>query len=443
MGLTGTLDTMSLGDLLQWAATARKSGVVTVTRGKARLQLGVGGSRILGAYTNEPPMLLGQFLLSRGKIDEVTLHDALARQDTTREHLGKVLNDMGAIGTEELERYVVLKAEETIFSMLDWSEATFEFDTNAELDPRMVSMDHGIDDLIMRGAQRRDEMAQMRTVLGDSGVVLCRTEVDLPEAARNSPMAARIYDAIDGRRNVTDILLHSRSSDYFAMKFLYELHRAGIVRIKDIQECQPEPGSPRAIQMAVTELAENGQFEGAVSLLTASMQVFPDSNEMQQLLAKVEAGYLENAYKNRLSPHSVPRLIVPAAIAQSREDLGPNERFIVDLADKGTWSVKAMTRIAPLHEIDVVRATLTLVDRNVIELKTEKQPEGEHPMDRLNEELRRLSGEIDTATGDVVENTIAGDFEQGNPQGDEGPLEVAAALNAEGPARAEPSGKNG
>ena len=79
MGLMGTLDTMSLGDLLQWISTARKSGVVTVAQGKSRLQLAVAGSRILGSYSNEPPMLLGQFLLSRGKIDEVTLHDALAQ----------------------------------------------------------------------------------------------------------------------------------------------------------------------------------------------------------------------------------------------------------------------------------------------------------------------------------------------------------------------------
>jgi len=251
MGLMGTLDTMALGDLLQWISTARKSGVVTVAQGKSRLQLAVGGSRILGAYSNEPPMLLGQFLLSRGKIDEVTLHDALARQDTTREHLGKVLTEMGAITVEELDRYVVLKAEETIFTMLDWSEAMFEFDVNADVDPRMVQMDHGIDDLIMRGAQRGDEMAQMRTVLGDPGVVLCCTEIELPATARNSPMAARIYEAIDGKRTLADILLNSRASEHFATNFLYELHRAGVVRIKDIQETQPEPGSPRAIQGAV------------------------------------------------------------------------------------------------------------------------------------------------------------------------------------------------
>ncbi len=409
MGLMGTLDTMSLGDLLAWISTARKSGVVTVAAGKKRLQLSVGGSRVLGAYSNEPPMLLGQFLLSRGKIDEVTLHDALARQDTTREHLGQVLTEMGAITREELDRYVVLKAEETIFNMLEWSEAMFEFDINADADSRMVRMDHGIDDLIMRGAQRGDEMARMRQLLGDPGVVLCRTETELPEQARNSPMAARIYDAIDGKRTLADILLNSRASDYFATKFLYELHRAGVVRIKNVQGTQPEPGSPKAIHGAVNELLEAEQFEGAVSLLSASLKVFPDNAELQQALHKAEADFLEHTYKNRLSPTRVPRLIVPADRALAREDIGPNERFILDLANQGTWDVKAMTRIAPLHEVDVVRATLNLLDKKLIEMTGDDAPAESPAVEVLGDELRRLAGDVHAAAVEgEVEDRLEG-----------------------------------
>ncbi|NIM00391.1 MAG: DUF4388 domain-containing protein [Acidobacteria bacterium] len=416
MGLMGTLDTMSLGDLLAWISTARKSGVVTVASGKNRLQLSVGGSRILGAYSNEPPMLLGQFLLSRGKIDEVALHDALARQDSTREHLGKVLTEMGAITKDELDLYVVLKAEETIFNMLEWSEAMFEFDIHAEADPRMVRMDHGIDDLIMRGAQRGDELAQMRKVLGDPGVVLCRTEIELPAEARDSPMAARIYDAIDGKRTLADILLNSRASDYFATKFLYELLRAGVVRIKDVQETQPEPGSPRAILGAVNELLAAEQFEGAVSLLSASLKVFPDNAELQQMLTKAEADFLDHTYKNRLSPTRIPRLIVPADKALAREDIGPNERFILDLANQGTWDVKAMTRIAPLHEVDVVRATLNLLDKQLIEITGEERPADTPAVEVMGDELRRLAGEVHAAAVEgEVEDRLEGSGDGATP----------------------------
>jgi len=405
MGLMGTLDTMALADLLQWVSTAKKAGVVKVTHGKKRMQLSVGGARVLGAYSNEPPMLLGQFLLSRGKIDEETLHDALARQDATREHLGKVLIESNAISKDELERYVVLKAEETIFAMLDWTEAMFEFDSAVDADPRMVPMDHGIDDLIMRGAQRRDEMARMRTVLGDPGVVLCRTEIELPEQAQQSPMAARVYNAIDGRRTMEDILLQSRASEYFAMKFLFELHRAGVVRIKDIQESKPEPGSPKAIIASAQKMIEEHQFDGAVALITASLQVFPENNDVQQLLTKAETGYLEHAYQSRIAPHWVPRMIMPIEIASSREDLGANERFVLDLAHQGKWSVKAMTRIAPLHEVDVVRSTLSLLDKNIIELVNEENNSEVGQITEFNDQLRRMSDDMDIqAVEDSIDN---------------------------------------
>jgi hypothetical protein len=170
------------------------------------------------------------------------------------------------------------------------------------------------------------------------------------------------------------------------------------VRIKDIQETQPEPGSPRAIQAAVTELLDEQQFDGAVSLLTASLQVFPDNNDLQQMLAKAEAGFLEHTYKNRLSPHRIPRLIVPTESARAREDLGPNERFILDLANQGTWSVKAMTRIAPLHEVDVVRATLNLLDKQILEMTGDQEPAESPKIDVMSDELRRLAGDIEAAS---------------------------------------------
>jgi len=150
-----------------------------------------------------------------------------------------------------------------------------------------------------------------------------------------------------------------------------------------------------------------------VSLLTASLQVFPENNDLQQMLGKAEAGFLEHTYQTRLSPNRIPRLIVPADTALAREDIGPNERFILDLANQGTWSVKAMTRIAPLHEVDVVRATLNLLDKQIIEMTgSDEQPKAP-TVDVMGDELRRLAGEVHAVSvEDEIEDCFAG---AGNP----------------------------
>ncbi len=132
MGLVTTLDTMALADVLQWIDGARKTGILRVTRGKANAMFHFTEGRLTGGTSNDPPLLLGQFLLSRGKITEDTLHEALELQEKNHRLLGDILLQMGAVTAEELERACVAKAEETIFGLLEWTEAMVEFDPEAK-----------------------------------------------------------------------------------------------------------------------------------------------------------------------------------------------------------------------------------------------------------------------------------------------------------------------
>ena len=59
---------------------------------------------------------------------EEMLHDALLRHEREKVALGSILVDLGVVSEDELERYCVAKAEETIFGLLDVEEALFEFD---------------------------------------------------------------------------------------------------------------------------------------------------------------------------------------------------------------------------------------------------------------------------------------------------------------------------
>ena len=150
MGIMGTLETMALADLFQWAKSTRKTGVLRVTRGKTNVLFYIKEGRVAGTTSNDPPSLLGQFLISRGKITEETLHEALNQQEMTRRSLTDILLEMGQVTAEELEKHCVEKAEETIFGMLEWTKAWFEFDEGAKPGPRMVKMDHDAEDLLQQ-----------------------------------------------------------------------------------------------------------------------------------------------------------------------------------------------------------------------------------------------------------------------------------------------------
>ncbi len=118
---------MPLPDLLQWLASARKSGTLELERDRVRKWILMREGEIVGCSSDDPPERLGQFLLGRGRITETQLHQALVEQEQSGNFLGQVFVAMGAITEQELSSHLEAKAEETIFSLFGWDDAAFRF----------------------------------------------------------------------------------------------------------------------------------------------------------------------------------------------------------------------------------------------------------------------------------------------------------------------------
>ena len=82
---------MSLTDLLQFLAAARKSGTLKFDQGKITKQIYFKNGTIVGSKSNDPREYLGQVLLHYGKVDEIQLKVAREMQRTTGAKLGEVL----------------------------------------------------------------------------------------------------------------------------------------------------------------------------------------------------------------------------------------------------------------------------------------------------------------------------------------------------------------
>src|SRR5512136_1012731 len=104
MPVQGNLATMSLTEILQWLGNAGKTGTLSIERNKVVKRILVRDGRIIACASQEPADMLGHFLVSRGRISEETLRRALARQETDRVHLGRILVSMGALQEADLLR---------------------------------------------------------------------------------------------------------------------------------------------------------------------------------------------------------------------------------------------------------------------------------------------------------------------------------------------------
>jgi hypothetical protein len=415
---------MALTDLLQWLAGAGKTGTLHIERNKVSKRIVFRQGRVIACSSDEPKDLLGHFLLSRGKIDEDTLRKALARQEETREHLGGILVDMGALTSEDLVSHLSAKAEETIFSLFDWEEAVFRFHDGQVSEERIFfPVDLRVEDILLRGLQRLDEMSRIRTVFNDPGIVLRRSGRTPPAELFENRLARKIYESIGGGRSVADILLHTHASEFLVLKFLFELFRSGLVEIEEVRqvapplerparESEPAPGRDDSEPAAATALAEaagtapqaavaepaasreaaagvaasvpaettlgedlevarrlmsRGEFDSALEILNSAYRSHQGDEALGKLLAEAEAAFIDKAYRYFVPPTKVPVVVSPEE-RLTAEQMSPEEFYLLSRID-GSWDIKSIIQITPLREVDALRTLKRMRENGFIELK--------------------------------------------------------------------------
>jgi hypothetical protein len=391
MSIQGELTTMTLEELLQWAAAARRTGTLEIKRGNISKRIMFRDGQVIACSSDDPTSLLGQFLLARGRITKETLRDGLARQEATGENLGRILVDMGALTEEEVTRFVEAKIEDTVYGMFDWQHGQFRFMDRVEPGRRMIDVEMSVEHILLKGAKRYDEASRIREVFHDPGIVLERTDAELPDKIAEKPMILRLLELVDGERTLAELLLHAHASEFLVTKFLYQLHKGGLVRVRELRlgttgadpgpDFEMETGERGPIpEDVVTEtpstmtditletevakrLMSRGEHEAALEVLAASNRAHPDHETLAELIAEAEAACLADAQD--LKPEKVPTRM-PAPVMNT--PLAPTESFLLTLIDDKA-DVKSILWIAPMSAVDVLRTLKRLSEKKIIELR--------------------------------------------------------------------------
>jgi hypothetical protein len=274
---------MSLPDLLQWLAAARMSGTLQLEHNKVNKSISLEAGLLVGCSSEHPPERLGQFLLARGKLSEEQLREALSAHEEQGKHLGLVLTEMGIITEDELISHLEAQAEEVIFSLFDLQDAVFRFRQEESDQDNLFPVCLRVEDVLLRGLKRVDEMRQIREVLNDPGIVLRYSKKAPPQEVFENEMARTLYGAIDGERTIAEILLHVHGSEYIVTKFLFGLQRNGFVEIGGIKKHEParqipaEAPAPAAVPEPVSQ---ESQAAAATQTTTATaMLEAPEASE--------------------------------------------------------------------------------------------------------------------------------------------------------------------
>ncbi|HYS06092.1 MAG TPA: DUF4388 domain-containing protein [Candidatus Dormibacteraeota bacterium] len=368
-GLTGSLKTMSLPDLLQWAGSGRKTGTLSLKSGPLHKRIYFKDGAIIGSSSNDTREYLGQFMLSEGIITEQQLKDAFDLQAQTKVMLGRILVKKGLVSEAKVSEILRLKAEETIYSLFLWADSDFVF-LESELPPGdQVLISIRVEDVLMEGLRRYDTSKKIRQVLPHNGVILRRTATPLPPDIASKAFPKRIYDMVDSRRSLGDITLETHASEYNVCQVLYVMVQKGYLEVGKgtAQTAARQPAdSPQALMEAAKELIKSGDSEGALVILEKARRSTGKNPEMNALIQVAEEHFIDKAYRHYLPPKKIPVLKKPLE-SLVNQDLSPEEGFLVSRVN-GSWDLRSIITISPLREVDALRAFKKLRERGIIDL---------------------------------------------------------------------------
>jgi hypothetical protein len=378
-GLEGSLLTMSLPDLLQWASRGQKTGTLLVRDERVSKKIHFLAGLIIGSSSTDPGDYLGQVLLSEGLISEDQLREAMELQARTKIMLGRLLVQKGCVSEERVAAVLRHKAEETIYSLFLWNDGTFEFH-EGELPPAdQVRIKVQVEEVLLEGIRRYDTSRKIRELLPDNDLVLAKTSVPLPADIAAKAFPNRIYSLVDGRRTVDDIILEAHSSEFNVCQVLYILVQRGYAApiagaprpaARPAAAAGADGGAPgpqlEPVLREVRACMTRGEAEEALTLLESAHEAGLRSSELSALGEEVERYYVERAYRHYLPPGKVPVLKRPIESLVD-EALSPAEMFLVSRVN-GSWDLRAIVSISPLREVEALRALKRLRERGVIDL---------------------------------------------------------------------------
>ncbi len=257
MALEGTLEDFSLADIFQLIGIQRKTGVLTLRRSDETIIVKFYGGQVIGADSSPKKLedRLGKVLVKTGLITSDQLKEALNIQQKTLQKIGFILLDQNYLSREQLKEALQIQIVQMVFRLFRWHNGEYYFDQKAHVDP---NSDDSIppmstESILMEGIQMLDEWPIIEKRITnfsmgfrptvelsdlDLGELTGETELDTifdkiqdssPDGSngndkiRLSREEAEVFQFLDGKSSVNDIIESSKLGEFHTCKALYEL----------------------------------------------------------------------------------------------------------------------------------------------------------------------------------------------------------------------------
>ena len=366
---------MSLTDLLQFLAAARKSGTLKFDQGKITKQIYFKNGMIVGSKSNDPREYLGQVLLHYGKVDEIQLKIAREMQRTSGAKLGEVLVEQGFLTEEDVLGILKTRTLDAIYDLFVWTEGDFEFYDDEPPPEDLLLIEVEPTNVIMEGIYRIDEFARYRTLVPSDRAIL-ELNAGWTSSLKLGKEFRQVLFFVEKRMSVAEICYHMHASAFHVYGQLYTLISEGIARVVgELPEDTPPPVKEvEDLPESVTEMIWSAERkleedpESALEIIHIALLQQPNNPEAQALLPAAEEKFVKRVYETgKIQPKSVPHLRVSPNDLTAQQ-IDPQEGFVLSRIN-GSWDIQSILSICPFREADCLRMIKKLIERGIVEIK--------------------------------------------------------------------------
>lgn len=283
MSLVGSLEDLSLGDLLQIVSLTHKSGVLTVRSAEGEGRVLFRGGAIHAAILKGAEPDLRGVLLAAGRATPEQMDAAVSRARREDVSLRHAVASEGIAGDDEVEALLRQAVERAVLQMFRWPGGEFDFEVDGELEEGVPLLEQGVSAqfLAIEGTRLLDESGRQPTPASaddpSSFADVARDVLGAPEAEPpcEAPPSADPADPAD--RELPEVEAVAEEMETPA-----------------VAEVVPEeaPGPPPAVVVADTSLAVLEWVRDALAGAVPRVHLFQRTEDavarVRQYLARAE-----------------------------------------------------------------------------------------------------------------------------------------------------------
>src|SRR5438128_8363124 len=231
MAIKGSLKEASLPDVLQLLALGQKTGCLSIADRSNFGYIYFEKGRICYASIVNRRDRLGDILVKHARITDEQLAAAIHKQSTARgKKLGEILVGMSVISQTDLERYMRVQIEESVYYLFTWTQGTFNFEADVRPDQQDFQVSINPESLLLEGARRVDEWSLIEKKIPSFDLIflLDKDRLAISEATLTDTQQ-RLLPLLDGSRDVHQVIEDSGLGEFEVGKALYGLITAGFL----------------------------------------------------------------------------------------------------------------------------------------------------------------------------------------------------------------------